>query len=190
MPERPGDKPIDERVNEGTADLLNFTPDESDASVDAHSAIQRSPMRREIYFGEQTRKPHQSTRRESQQLGKLFSPLPNDVVSHPIVFELEGQEYRWTYRVPSEISSPYTRFRVFIVRNQRLELDIEKTIEAMHCSPHHNRTIAVRKHLEEEVAYENANNYVILQIMYDRILAGHDMIPGSQFWSKRPTTNQ
>ena len=122
MPDRPGDMPIEDRVNEGQCELRHFFPSD-EGGRDAYQAIIGSPMRRAVYFNDTSRPtPHQSTSRESRGVGGI--PLPEYVVSSRI--ELDGRT--WNYSTTQDLTNPAAIRRVFIERDQALELDIEETL--------------------------------------------------------------
>ncbi len=123
---RPGDMSNEERVNEGQCELSHFFPNDNGGSLDAYSAIVRSPRRQWIYFDKVTRKTHQSTSRESQFIKGV--KLPDYVITSPI--EIDGK--KWKYETPVE-PSPNMR-RVFIERNQVIELDLEETLRWLNIS--------------------------------------------------------
>jgi len=123
MPDRPGDMPIEDRVNEGQCELSHFFPSD-EGGRDAYQAITGSPMRQKVYFGKTDRPtPHQATSRESRGVGGI--PLPEYVVSSRI--ELDGRT--WDYRTTQDLTNTPEIRRVFIERDQAIELDIEETLK-------------------------------------------------------------
>lgn len=156
-------------------------PDETSRLHDAHETIVNSPMRQAVYFGQCDLPTHQSTERESQKHFDWGRRYGTNVVTSPIAFELDGFVYRWDYsHPPGPGKGPVQEFyRVFIVRDQGLDLDIESSLDAMGLSEGHAVTPSVRALLSTEVA--KVDNLVILQIMYDRLQSGQSMLPDKTY---------
>jgi hypothetical protein len=180
MPERSGDVPIDERVNAGEADLTTFFPGGETGTVDAHDAINnRSPYRTGAREGKHIRRPHQSTRRDISYAGTV--KIPDYVISQRI--EIGGRA--WDYQVPIGNNGVGVR-RVFIERNQAIELEIDETLAWLSAGkPGMQNYEETRAQLEAEADLDNINNRVIMQHMYARIKEGKPMLPNS---SKVPKT--
>ncbi len=170
MPERPGDVPIDEIVNAGESELSDFYPTQR-AETSMDTAMRQSAMRRSIYFGEKMRPDHASTRRDTHYA--LAVPLPDYVISEAI--EIEG--YRWQYSTPDD--TPECRRRVFIERNQLIELDVDTSLVWLSAALGSQRNEETKRQLEQEAVMDNVNNQVILQLMYGRVENGEPLLPRS-----------
>ncbi|MBM3233668.1 hypothetical protein FJZ19_01090 [Candidatus Pacearchaeota archaeon] len=163
---RPGDIPIEERINEGQCDISHFFPDNPER--DCHLAIMGSPMRGAVYFNlkQPRRATHQSTRRDFEYAPSVETP--DYVVNARICL---GDRV-WNYHTPTQNASEIRR--VFILRNQALELDIEESLIWMSCPQGTSRHDEARVQLEQETS--DVNNQVILQLMYDRVQKGLPML--------------
>jgi len=167
--ERIGDIPNDERVNQGMNDLSDFFPG-GPTQQDTYVAItSRSPMRRMIRYGENPRPQHSSTRREGQFVKPV--ELPEYVVSSRIY--VEGRE--WAYKTQTQSVSGIRR--VFTLRNQAIELDVEETLRWLSAGERSPAYEITKAQLTEEV--NDINNQVILQLMYDNVLKKLPMLPRS-----------
>lgn len=171
MSERPGDKPIEQRVNEGASQLSDFSPDEGNRARDAHSAIMNSPIRQAVYFGLVSRPQHASTRRDPEY--RQGVKLPGYVVVG--IIQIEGR--KWDYKTPT--NHPALTRRVFIERDQSLELDLRETLIWLNASEGSKDYTKTRENLIAESNPENVNNQAILQMMYERTQSGLPMLPAS-----------
>ncbi len=167
--ERIGDIPLDERINSGMNELSDFHPEEP-STIDAHRFMTtNSPMRQMVRHGTGSRKQHQSTRREGQYVQPV--ELPDYVVSSRIY--VEGRE--WAYKTQTQSVSGIRR--VFTLRNQAIELDVEETLRWLSAGERSPAYEITKAQLTEEV--NDINNQVILQLMYDNVLKKLPMLPRS-----------
>jgi hypothetical protein len=170
-PQKPGEIPIEERVNEGDSQLEDFAPTRS-GEKDAHLAITSgSPMRSWVYLGKEKTHGGKSTRRDSGIPAYLIdvAGVPNYVIVCPIRIG----DKNWEYQTATD---PTSIRRVFIERDQAIELDVNETLKWLSA-----RTGPRRDKIEplilEEANFDNINNQVIMQLMYQRIQEGKPMLP-------------
>ena len=164
MPERPGDKPINERVNEGEVDLSHFYSDNLER--DAYLVITGHKRNRQLTPGEK----YASTRKDSVYSGG-FS-LPDFVVNSLIYVEDRDGDgnsivRNWNYVYEAGVNSVR---RVFLEINQALELDVRESLIWLSKSED-VQTLALLKQENED-----SNNQYIMQLMYDRIQQGLPML--------------
>mgnify|MGYP001202017731 CR=1 FL=1 len=153
-PDRSGDVPLDELVNEGRVDLLQYTPNDSDGADMVTAMNRRKRVQRD------------NPRASTNHLNQTPVDLPDYVVRNPI--KLEG--YEWAY---STSTMPIENLRrVFIERNQLIELDIDSTLQWLSASKGSPKYDEVRGQLEQEAKMDNVNNQIILQLMYNRTEQG------------------
>ena len=172
----PGDVSIEERVNEGQCELSHFWPDEGNRARDAHLAMTTgSAMRMWVYFGHNARAVHQSTSRAGRYAP--YAEMPDYVICSPIELTApDGSVMRWNYR--TERGSTSDIRRVFIEKDQMVDLDIEQTciwLSAVSGTPRYEDT---KRILMEEAG--DVNNQVMLQLMSDRIRSGNTLLPNTQ----------
>ncbi len=163
MPNRPGDKDITERINEGEVDLSKFFPENSDS--DMVTAINKSAMRQSIYFDRRLRPSHTDSSREGDVPRYLMqaASVPNYVINIPI--SVDGR--KWEYKTPVSSQNLVNLRRVFIERNQAIELSVGVTLEWLSAGQGSAKHETMKSLLEEEVAIPG--NEVIMQLMYQRI---------------------
>ncbi|MBI4141855.1 hypothetical protein HY484_02950 [Candidatus Woesearchaeota archaeon] len=171
MTERPGDIPMEELVNSGQVELSDFFPDESEKARDMVTVLAQSPLRQSLYFGRRLRPAHTETRYDGEQKPVEF---PNHVVTRPIVVQEGGEELRWNYQTKQSPNGVHLR-RVFALRNQALELDVENTLMYLSAT----EIPEVKSQLETEA--NDLVNEMILQVMKDRLDGGDSMLPGSPY---------
>ena len=178
---RPGDIPIEERVNAGISELSEFFPT-SNGERDAFSALTETPYRAWIYLGKTKRTPHVSTRRDHRYIQPV--ELPEYVITQ--VIELEG--YTWNYKTSNETAED--RRRVFTIKDQLLTLDLDETLSWLNAAKDTPRYEEVRKQLEEENAMDNTNNKIILQLMYGRYEDEKPLLPNLSKKINKPTKKE
>lgn len=164
MPERVGDLSIEERVNSGQCELSNFMPANTDD--DMVIGTNKSAMRTWIWYDRELRRTHQSTSRQSQYFPSI--ELPDYVISQIIRI----RDRTWSYKTGT---SPTDIRRVFIERDQAIELDIEKTLSYLSASEGTPRYETVNGQLQEEAG--DIDNQVIMQLMYERVRNGESLLP-------------
>jgi hypothetical protein len=178
---RRGEIPISERVNSGMNDLIeHFTPVNSDK--DMVTALMQSPLRRSLSMDERKGHPHAATKRETAVPPNLLGALdqPDYVVTVPIHATLPGNEpgeegvtYSWNYQ--TNIIGIGIR-RVFYPADQRVELDIQRTLTYLSAFEGSSRYDRVFEELNREV--EDSDNQILMQVMAYRIDEGLSMIDG------------
>ena len=142
------------------------------AEPDLVTIINQSPLRQSIYWDRRKAGGHAAMRRESVYIQPV--EIPDYVVCN--IIELEG--HRWEYKTLTE--SSISLRRVFIERNQSIELDIEESLSwlsASFGSPRHEET---KSQLEQEADINNINNQIILQLMYSRVKKGLTILENSK----------
>lgn len=168
MPERQGDIPIEERVNAGQSELSDFYPTDN-GEVPMDTALRKSAMRQWIYFDSKMRPSHASRRREHEYAPTIN--LPDYVVSN--IIEIDGR--KWEYHTDDK--TPESRRRVFIERNQLIELDVETSLMWLSAGSGSDRYESVKSQLEKEASLDNINNQLLLQLMYERVENGESLLP-------------
>ena len=134
------------------------------------------------YFGERRPTTHASTKREPQGHFRYSRTYGPEVVRDIIAFEHEGLVHRWDYQVPEDArgrSLPQLFYRVFVEKDQGLELDIEQSLDAMGQAEGAPTTPQYRDRLQSEASVDNIPNQVVLQVMYERLQSGLPMLPGA-----------
>ncbi|MAG61612.1 hypothetical protein CMI43_02260 [Candidatus Pacearchaeota archaeon] len=171
MPERPGDMSIEERVNAGISDLTDFMPDDTRPGADAYTNIVGSPLRQSLINNKRLRDGYSSMRRDDQYV--VGPGLPEHVISGLI--EVDGK--MWDYKTETNPGNLVSYRRVFTMKDQFIELDVDESLRWMSAHEGSERYTELRKQLEEETSMENVNNQVILQLMYDRVERGESLLP-------------
>jgi len=187
-PDRSSEKSIEERINEG-ADPGQFMPTAGDR--DMITAFKQSQARRMIYYGEPKNARNDGTRRSDWERPAPENVIPAHVIDVPIEVEVEVEEdgvkrakkYTWDYKThDTKKFSNSTEFRrVFIIKDEGLLLDIRDTLSYLSASEGTGRHEIVKAQLEAELSYDNVNNQIIMQVMYQNIQDGKQMLPRTRY---------
>lgn len=185
---RRAEKSIEERINEGE-DPGQFMPTVGDR--DMITAFKQSIARRMIYYGEAKHERNGGTRRSDWERPAPENVTPTHVVDVPIEVEVQieedgqkkTQKYAWDYKTCNiKKATSYTDIRrVFIIKDEGLLLDIRETLSWLSASEGTGRHEIVKAQLEEELSYDNVNNQVIMQVMYQNIQDGKQMLPHMKY---------
>jgi hypothetical protein len=88
---------------------------------------------------------------------------------------IEIEDRKWDYRTDPD--SENDRKRVFTLRDQFIDLDVDKSLFYMSAHKGTERYTELREQLEEEASHYNTNNQVIMQLMHNRIERGESLLP-------------
>ena len=89
------------------------------------------------------------------------------------IIEIDGR--KWEYHTDDK--TPESRRRVFIERNQLIELDVETSLMWLSAGSGSDRYESVKSQLEKEASLDNINNQLLLQLMYERVENGESLLP-------------
>lgn len=142
------------------------------AEPDLVTMLKQSPLRQSVYYDRRKGPAHAAMRRDSVYVQPV--ELPDHVISN--VIEIEGR--RWEYKI--SLDSPSRFRRVFIERNQLIELDIERSLSWLSASLGSPKHEEIKSQLEQEADINNTNNQIILQLMYNRAEQGLPILENSK----------